>query len=98
MGEKRGMKGLETWCKRVTSGYPGVKVENMTTSWRDGLAFCALIHHFRPDLLLGLLGTGQSTPCLRHCFSKSSFGDGGTPNESYPHWWTIGELKRGGEG
>nr|CAD7260788.1 unnamed protein product [Timema shepardi] len=51
MGEKRGMKGLETWCKRVTSGYPGVKVENMTTSWRDGLAFCALIHHFRPDLL-----------------------------------------------
>ncbi|WAR18895.1 EHBP1-like protein [Mya arenaria] len=41
---------LLTWCKEVTRGYRGVKVTNLTTSWRNGMAFCALIHHFKPDL------------------------------------------------
>ncbi|CAH0715215.1 unnamed protein product, partial [Brenthis ino] len=26
-----------------------VKLENFSTSWADGLAFCALLHHFLPD-------------------------------------------------
>jgi hypothetical protein len=51
MGELRGLSALEHWCKKMTHGYRNVNVRNLTTSWRDGLAFCALIHHFRPDLI-----------------------------------------------
>lgn len=42
---------LLEWCKEMTRIYPGVKVTNLTTSWRNGMAFCALIHHFKPDLM-----------------------------------------------
>lgn len=42
---------LLQWCKEITYQYSGVKVTNLTTSWRNGLAFCAVIHHFRPDLM-----------------------------------------------
>ncbi|XP_030839963.1 MICAL-like protein 1 isoform X1 [Strongylocentrotus purpuratus] len=47
----KGTKALQSWCVKVTAGYPNVKVENMTKSWKDGLAFCAVIHHFRPELI-----------------------------------------------
>lgn len=42
---------LLEWCKEVTKDYPGVKVTNLTTSWRNGMAFCAVIHHYQPELM-----------------------------------------------
>ncbi|QQP51646.1 MICAL-like protein 2, partial [Caligus rogercresseyi] len=39
------------WCQRVTDEYPCVDIKDLSTSFRDGLAFCAIIHHFRPELL-----------------------------------------------
>ncbi|XP_050327533.1 EH domain-binding protein 1 isoform X1 [Bactrocera neohumeralis] len=42
---------LLEWCKDVTKDYPNVKVTNLTTSWRNGMAFCAIIHHFEPGLI-----------------------------------------------
>ncbi|KAL3285011.1 hypothetical protein HHI36_019139 [Cryptolaemus montrouzieri] len=42
---------LLEWCKEMTKDYQGVKVTNLTTSWRNGMAFCALIHHFEPTLI-----------------------------------------------
>lgn len=42
---------LLEWCKDITKSYSGIKVTNLTTSWRNGMAFCAIIHNFQPDLM-----------------------------------------------
>ncbi|XP_031756262.1 F-actin-monooxygenase MICAL2 isoform X2 [Xenopus tropicalis] len=42
---------LLIWCQKQTEGYGNVTVTNLTSSWKSGLALCALIHRFRPELV-----------------------------------------------
>nr|XP_046236324.1 EH domain-binding protein 1 isoform X13 [Scatophagus argus] len=45
----RSSQSLLEWCQEITQGHKGVKITNFSTSWRNGLAFCAILHHFHPE-------------------------------------------------
>ncbi|KAK7120550.1 hypothetical protein R3I94_020522 [Phoxinus phoxinus] len=44
-------QSLLKWCQEITNNYKGVKITNFSTSWRNGLAFCAILHHFHPEII-----------------------------------------------
>uniref|UniRef100_H2ZHW3 F-actin monooxygenase n=1 Tax=Ciona savignyi TaxID=51511 RepID=H2ZHW3_CIOSA len=45
------IRPILSWCQSTTKGYAGVDVQDLTSSWKSGLALCALVHRFRPDLI-----------------------------------------------
>jgi hypothetical protein len=46
-----GPDALLLWLQRQTAGYKGVKIKDFTSSFSNGLALCALVHRYRPDLI-----------------------------------------------
>ncbi|GMF13769.1 unnamed protein product [Phytophthora lilii] len=46
-----GKDGLLLWVNRSLADYPTVEVKNFSSSWADGMAFCALIHRYAPTLI-----------------------------------------------
>ncbi|XP_028938747.1 smoothelin-like protein 2 [Ornithorhynchus anatinus] len=40
---------LLDWCRSKTVGYQHVDLQNFSSSWSDGMAFCALVHSFFPE-------------------------------------------------
>ncbi|XP_067377185.1 smoothelin isoform X11 [Channa argus] len=40
---------LLDWCRAKTRSYEHVDIQNFSSSWSNGMAFCALVHHFFPE-------------------------------------------------
>uniref|UniRef100_A0A8C7R6E3 Cytospin-A n=1 Tax=Oncorhynchus mykiss TaxID=8022 RepID=A0A8C7R6E3_ONCMY len=45
-GSKR--NALLKWCQKKTEGYLNIDITNFSSSWNDGLAFCAVLHTYLP--------------------------------------------------
>ncbi|TRY74253.1 hypothetical protein DNTS_008990 [Danionella cerebrum] len=45
-GSKR--NALLRWCQKKAEGYQNIDITNFSSSWNDGLAFCAILHTYLP--------------------------------------------------
>ncbi|XP_056223929.1 protein-methionine sulfoxide oxidase mical3b isoform X2 [Seriola aureovittata] len=83
---------LLTWCQEQTRGYRGVAVDDLTTSWKSGLALCALIHRYRPDLIhFDSLDQSSVEENTRLGFDMAEREFGISPLMTVEEMWSVGE-------
>ncbi len=50
-GQDGGDSDMLSWAKRTLASYTAIKITNMSSAWRNGLGFCALIHSKYPEFI-----------------------------------------------
>ncbi|KAM8882792.1 protein-methionine sulfoxide oxidase mical3b-like isoform 1-T2 [Synchiropus picturatus] len=84
---------LLEWCQEQTRGYQGVSVNDLTTSWKSGMALCALIHRYRPDLIdFESLDQSAVEENIRLAFEVSEREFGISPLMTVEELLSAGEL------
>ncbi|XP_067556321.1 smoothelin isoform X6 [Pseudorca crassidens] len=68
---------LLDWCRAKTRGYEHVDIQNFSSSWSDGMAFCALVHNFFPEAF----DYGQLSPQNRRQNFEVAFSSAECPPE-----------------
>ncbi|CAI4223632.1 unnamed protein product [Auanema sp. JU1783] len=87
--EKVEGESLQAWAKRIAAGYYNVKLNDSAKCWQNGLALCAIIHAYRPDLIdYDRLDFSDSLPCRKNNVKKALaaaqlIGLNDIPDESY---------------
>lgn len=67
--QQMAMDAMKNWCRNCTKSYTNVDVDNFTTSWRNGLAFSAIIHCHRPELIeFAALSADHAAENLKQAF------------------------------
>ncbi|KAJ8291203.1 hypothetical protein GJAV_G00022570 [Gymnothorax javanicus] len=88
-GSKRNT--LLRWCQNRTQGYQNIDITNFSSSWTDGLAFCALYHTYLPALI------PYSSLCPTHRRENLSLAFGTGESVGIPASLAVEEvLRRGG--
>ncbi|KAJ0056987.1 hypothetical protein NL108_000809 [Boleophthalmus pectinirostris] len=83
---------LLTWCQERTQGYCGVTIHDLTTSWKNGLALCALIHSYCPELInYQSLVVSEEEENIRLAFDVAERALGISPLMTVDEMLSVGE-------
>uniref|UniRef100_A0A0K0FIH5 EH domain-binding protein 1 (inferred by orthology to a human protein) n=1 Tax=Strongyloides venezuelensis TaxID=75913 RepID=A0A0K0FIH5_STRVS len=87
-------ESLSNWAIRVTKGYRSIRISDFCRSWKNGLALCAVIHKYRPDLIPhynSLCFTNTIDGMAKNCSIAFEAGKklGITPTMDEREWATL---------